>query len=150
MVSNLNESDFKMVSDVKCNTYTRLDTKTTEKVEKIGPNQIGPIYFIGYLGSAILTKGKTGIGCLQSPMRDLYINFRLNPKRQFQERRLIISLDGLSLLFNDNGIEKVIHNDLSSVNDVQLLKLHYEKRRDKRVHCAFLPFGNLNFLKIFD
>ena len=89
----------------------------------------------------VIFTGKTGLGCLQSPLKDLYIHFRQNAARVFKERRLVISLDGLSLLYNELGTEKVVHNDLSSVNDVQLLKLTYERCKDKKIHCAFLPFG---------
>ncbi len=116
-------------------------TNNFSKVVSETPSQkMGPIYLIGYLGSAILTKGKTGLGSLQMPIRDLYISFRQNTSRFFQERRLVISSDGLSLLYNENGMERVIHNELSSVNDVQLLKVVYEKRKDKKVYCGFVPF----------
>ena len=104
-------------------------------------DRVGPVYLIGYLGNAILAKDKTGLGCLQSPLRELYTTFRQNTSKFFQERRLIISLDGLTLLYNEMGTEKCIHNDLASVNDVQLLKLNYEKKKDKKLYCAFLPFG---------
>jgi len=107
------------------------------------PNQLGPIYLVGYLGSAILTKGKTGLGCLQQPLRELYILFRQHGSRLIQERRLVISMDGLTMLYNELGSEKFLHNDLSSVNDVQLLKLVCEQRKDKKSYCAFLPMGNI-------
>ena len=84
-------------------------------------DRVGPVYLIGYLGNAILAKDKTGLGCLQSPLRELYTTFRQNTSKFFQE--------------------KCIHNDLASVNDVQLLKLNYEKKKDKKLYCAFLPFG---------
>jgi hypothetical protein len=113
-------------------------------------NKIGPIYLIGYLGSAILSKGKTGLGCLQTPLRELYITFRQNTSRLFQERRLIISFDNLTLLYNEMGSEKIIHNHLSSIVDIQLLRLNYEKKKDKKLYCAFLPFGKvLNFFFFF-
>ena len=126
------------------NQSATLESSATNNYSKIASEtpspKIGPIYLIGYLGSAILTKGKTGLGCLQMPIRDLYISFRQNTSRLFQERRLVISSDGLSLLYNENGMERVIHNELSSVNDVQLLKVDYEKRRDKKIHCGFVPY----------
>ncbi len=54
-------------------------TNNFSKVVSETPSQkMGPIYLIGYLGSAILTKGKTGLGSLQMPIRDLYISFRQN------------------------------------------------------------------------
>jgi hypothetical protein len=55
-------------------------------------------------------------------------------------------MDGLTMLYNELGSEKFLHNDLSSVNDVQLLKLVCEQRKDKKSYCAFLPMGN--FFKI--
>ena len=106
-------------------------------------NKIGSIYQIGYLGSAILTKGKTGLGCLQQPLRELYAIYRQQGSRLLQERRFFVSLEGITMLYNELGAEKCIHNDLSSVYDVQLLKLACELRKDKKVYCAFLPFGNL-------
>lgn len=118
------------------------------KLSDVLMNKLGPTYLIGYLGSAILTKGKTGLGCLQQPLRELYCMFRQNGSRLTQERRLVVSLDGLTMLFNEIGVEKFIHNDLSSVYDVQLLKLIVETRKDKKTYCAFLPTGNfLNITK---
>jgi hypothetical protein len=105
-------------------------------------NKIGSIYQVGYLGSAILTKGKTGLGCLQQPLRELYSIYRQQGSRLLQERRFFVSLDGITMLFNELGVEKCVHNDLSSVYDVQLLKLVSEQRKDKKTYCAFLPFGN--------
>lgn len=105
-------------------------------------NKIGSIYQVGYLGSAILTKGKTGLGCLQQPLRELYAIYRQQGSRLLQERRFFVSIDGITMLFNELGVEKCVHNDLSSVYDVQLLKLVCEQRKDKKSYCAFLPFGN--------
>lgn len=103
--------------------------------------KLGNVYVVGYLGSAILTKGKTGLGCLQQPLRELYYIYRQNGTRLLQERRLIISLDGITMLFNEFGIEKYLHNDLASVYDVQLLQLMTEQKKDKKLYCAFLPIG---------
>jgi len=108
-------------------------------------NKIGSIYQIGYLGSAILTKGKTGLGCLQQPLRELYAIYRQQGSRLLQERRFFVSIEGITMLFNELGVEKCVHNDLSSVYDVQLLKLVCEQRKDKKSYCAFLPFGNWMF-----
>jgi hypothetical protein len=111
-------------------------------------SKIGPSYIVGYLGSAILTKGKTGLGCLQQPLRELYSIFRQNDANLVQERRLGISVDGLTMFFNECGVEKFLHNELSSVYDVQLLKLVCEQRKDKKFHWAFLPIGNYLYLLI--
>lgn len=112
-------------------------------------NKIGPTYTIGYLGSAILTKGKTGLGCLQQPLRELYFIFRQNGSRLVQERRLVVSLEGLTMLYNEMGVEKFSHNHLSSVYDIQLLKLVSDKRKDKKNFCAFLPTGKFLIKKFF-
>jgi hypothetical protein len=108
--------------------------------------KLGNVYMVGYLGSAILTKGKTGLGCLQQPLRELYYIYRQNGARLLQERRVIISLDGITMLFNEFGIEKYLHNDLASVYDVQLLQLMCEHKKDKKLYCAFLPIGKNVFL----
>lgn len=104
-------------------------------------SKVGRTFLIGYLGSAILTKGKTGLGCLQQPLRELYCIFRQSNSRLIQERRLIVSLDGLTMIYNELGIEKCLHNDLSFVYDVDLLQLVCAQRKDKRLQCAFIPIG---------
>lgn len=104
-------------------------------------HKIGPIYQVGYLGSAILTKGKTGLGCLQQPLRELYTIFRQHGSRLMQERRLSVSSGGITMFFNELNVEKFLHNDLSTVYDVQLLKFAAQKRKDKKTYCAFLPPG---------
>lgn len=118
-------------SNLSLRNVTNLDN-----LSNILMNKSSPTHSIGYLGSAILTKGKTGLGCLQQPLRELYCIFRKNGSRLMQERRLVISIDGLTMLYTDKGLEKFIHNDLSSVYDVQLLQLvsDYKKR-----NYAFLP-----------
>jgi hypothetical protein len=104
-------------------------------------NKMGRTYLIGYLGSAILTKGKTGLGCLQQPLRELYCIFRQSNSRLIQERRLVVSVDGLTMIYNELGIEKCLHNDLSFVYDVELLQLVCESKKDKKLYCAFIPIG---------
>ncbi|RNA31194.1 trithorax group osa-like [Brachionus plicatilis] len=118
-------------SDLSLRNVTNLDN-----LSNILMNRSSPTHSIGYLGSAILTKGKTGLGCLQQPLRELYCIFRQNGSRLMQERRLVISIDGLTMLYSDKGVEKFIHNDLASVYDIQLLHLvsDYKKR-----NYAFLP-----------
>ena len=119
------------------------EQKATSYLSDALSNKIGSIYQIGYLGSAILTKGKTGLGCLQQPLRELYAIFRQQGSRLLQERRLFVSLDGISMFFSELGVEKCVHNELTSVYDVQLLKLACEQRKDKKIYCAFLPLGKL-------
>lgn len=111
-------------------------------------NKLGSIYQIGYLGSAILTKGKTGLGCLQQPLRELYTIYMQHGSRLIQERRLLVTMDGLTMLFNEFGAEKYLHNELASVYDVQLLRLSCEQRKDKKLYCAFLPIGKFFFMNI--
>lgn len=135
---NSSYSDFKQTHN-----YSQIDNDSSKT--SVECKRVGPIYLIGYLGSAILTKGKTGLGCLQQPLHDLYMSFRCNSSKLFQERRLIISTDGLSLLYNEAGIEKIISNDLSSVNDIQLLRIDCEQRRDKKV----TQFRNFIFFFFF-
>lgn len=119
-----------------------------------GPNKhqhqhhhLSNVFLVGYLGSAILTKGKTGLGCLQQPLRELYYIYRQNGARLLQERRVFISMDGITMIYNEYGVEKFLHNDLSSVYDIQLLQLICENnRKDKKLHCAFLPIGKTFFI----
>lgn len=102
-----------------------------------------PMHSVGYLGSAILTKGKTGLGSLQQPLRELYSLHLQKKEHQIQRRLLVISTEGLTFQWNDSGVEKYVNNNLSSVYDVQLLKLINEKRKDKKTYCAFLPMGKI-------
>lgn len=113
--------------------------------------QFSNVFLVGYLGSAILTKGKTGLGCLQQPLRELYYIYRQNGARLLQERRVFISMDGITMIYNEYGVEKFLHNDLSSVYDIQLLQLICEHRQkdNKKLHCAFLPIGKRFFFVVF-
>jgi hypothetical protein len=104
-------------------------------------NKVGPVFSLGYLGSAILANGKTGLGCLQQPLRELYSLYRQYGFRLLQDRRLIVSLEGITMLYNELGVEKYSHNELSSVYDSQLLKFFCERKRDKKTYGAFLPVG---------
>lgn len=119
------------ISNLSLRNVTNLDNLSNILMKKSSPT-----HSIGYLGSAILTKGKTGLGCLQQPLRELYCIFRKNGSRLMQERRLVVSIDGLTMLYTEKGLEKFIHNDLSSVYDVQLLHLVSD---NKKRNYAFLP-----------
>lgn len=99
------------------------------------------IYLLSYLGSAILANGQTGLSCIQKPLHELYSLFHQYGLRVLQDRRLIISLDGISFLFKESGQEKYLHNKLAFVHGVQLLKFFYEQRNDKKLYGAFLPAG---------
>ena len=113
--------------------------------------RVGPTYLVGYLGSAILSKSKNGLECLQKPLHELYSIFRQNLSRLNQERRIIVSRDGITIIFNDLGIEKFHFNEIGSVFDVQLLKVVFEKRKDQQIYAAFIPLGklikNLDYLR---
>jgi hypothetical protein len=119
---------------------------TTEPIKLISSpiisnRNMNPLHPVGYLGSAILTKGKTGLGSLQQPLKELYSMYVQKSGCKAQQRLLIISTEGLTFQWNDSGVEKFINNSLSSVYDVQLLKIVSEKRKDKKFYCAFLPLG---------
>jgi len=119
---------------------------TTEPIKLISSpiisnRNMNPLHPVGYLGSAILTKGKTGLGSLQQPLKELYSMYVQKSGSKAQQRLLIISTEGLTFQWNDSGVEKFINNSLSSVYDVQLLKIVSEKRKDKKFYCAFLPMG---------
>ena len=120
-------------------------TTNSSGAANVVTHKIGPIYQVGYLGSAILTKGKTGLGCLQQPLRELYTIFRQHGSRLMQERRLSVSSGGITMFFNELNVEKFLHNDLSTVYDVQLLKFATQKRKDKKTYCAFVPPGEQSF-----
>lgn len=111
---------------------------------------MNPIHTVGYLGSAILTKGKTGLGSLQQPLRELYSLYVQKQGSQAQKRFLIITTEGLTFQWHETGVEKFINNNLSSVYDVQLLKIINDKKKDKKSLCAFLPMGNLITTKKFE
>ncbi|CAF0704118.1 unnamed protein product [Brachionus calyciflorus] len=145
-------TSFILNSNSSSNLSMRKNQPTFDNLSDILMNKAGPYNYIGYLGSAILTKGKTGLGCLQQPLRDLYCIFRKNGSRLMQERRLVVSIDGLTMLYSDQGIEKFVHNDLNSVYDVQLLYLVSDGKKDKQ-KFAFLPFNesetNLKYLNLY-
>ena len=104
-------------------------------------NKVGPVFSLNYLGSAILANGKTGLGCLQQPLRELYSLYRQYGLRLVQDRRLIVTDEGITMLYNESGVEKYSHHELTSVYDAQLLK-YFCKRENKKYSSAFLPIGN--------
>ncbi len=100
-----------------------------------------PVYHGSYLGSAVLTNGKTGLGSLQDPLRELYCIYKERGTKLVQQRRLVISNDGITMQFNEMGIEKSVHTNLASVHGVMLLKLCFERKSNKQVYSAFVPVG---------
>jgi hypothetical protein len=137
MKSNLdNENHTKIDPSVHYETKSRLISSPI-----LTNKAMYPLHSVGYLGSAILTKGKTGLGSLQQPLRELYVSYLQKPMSQAQKRLLMISNEGLTFQWNDSNVEKFHNNNLSSVYDVQLLTISNEKKKDKKFYCAFLPLG---------
>ena len=107
------------------------DTRTTSR-EKIFMS-----YFIGYLGSEIFRNDQTSIGCLQRPLIELFLRFRLNAFRLQQGSQLVITSSAVTIYTNEKVVKNILLKDISSV---QLLKIVYEKR-EKSLCFGFLPIG---------
>jgi hypothetical protein len=146
--NNNNKNNFTQNNNNQTYQNLRVNANSCSNMGRLNTNSNGVQFKIGYIGSAILTKGKTGLGCLQEPLRELYCIFRQSNSRLIQERRLVVSLDGIAMIYNELGIEKCLHNDLSFVYDVEYLQLVCEYRKDKKLYTAFVPAGRLYLFQI--
>lgn len=96
-----------------------------------------------YLGSAAPTKGTTGLGVIQKPLREKYFAFRKSPDNKLgPEIGIRINPRGILLMFpgarpGDPPNEEFY--ELPSVHFIEAVQLVTDKFKDKKLYGAFLP-----------
>ena len=99
--------------------------------------------FVGnYLGRSILTKGTTGLGVIQKPLREKYFAYRKSPdNKPGQEVGIRVNPGGLTVLTSGSrpGQEDDEFYDLSSIHFIEAVRLVTVKQKDKKFYGAFIP-----------
>ncbi|XP_045171595.1 uncharacterized protein LOC123533789 isoform X2 [Mercenaria mercenaria] len=109
-----------------------------------------------YLGSAMLTKGTTGLGVIQKPLRDKYFAFRKSSDNKLgPEIGIRINPRGIILLFpgGHHGHPNDEFYEISSIHFIEAVQFVTVKQKDKKYYGAFLPIdepeGNPSQDKLF-
>ncbi|XP_060586848.1 uncharacterized protein LOC132742435 isoform X2 [Ruditapes philippinarum] len=109
-----------------------------------------------YLGSSMLTKGTTGLGVIQKPLRDKYFAYRKSSDNKIgPEIGIRINPRGIILLFPGGhpGQPNDEFYDISSVHFIEAVQFVTVKNKDKKFYGAFLPIdepeGNPSQDKLF-
>ena len=102
-----------------------------------------------YLGSSMLTKGTTGLGVIQKPLRDKYFSFRKSTDNKLGPEIIIrINPAGILMIFPGpkGGQENEDFYELSSVHFIEAVHFVTLKQKDKKFYGAFVPIeeGNTN------
>lgn len=99
--------------------------------------------YVGYyLGYAMLTKGTTGLGVIQKPLRDKYFTFRKSSDNKIgPEIGIRINPRGIILLFPGThpGESSEEIYDISSIHFIEAVQFVFVKQKDKKFYGAFLP-----------
>jgi len=101
-------------------------------------------FTVEYLGCSVLSKATTsGLGSIQKPLRDKYIEYRKNSKnkKQSQTVGLRVSRDGLTVLFPGSlpGQANQMFYDFPSINYYEAVQFVAMKGADKKIVAGFVP-----------
>lgn len=95
-----------------------------------------------YLGSAMLTKGTTGLGVIQKPLRDKYFAFRKSLDNKLgPEIGIRINPRGIILMFpgSHQGQANDEFYEMSSIHFIEAVQFVTSKHKDKKFYGAFVP-----------
>ncbi|KAL4224052.1 hypothetical protein ACF0H5_017509 [Mactra antiquata] len=102
--------------------------------------------YVGYyLGVSNLTKGTTGLGVIQKPLRERYFAFRKSSENKLgPEIGIRVNPRGLVLLFPGThpGHPNDEFYDISSIHFIEAVQFVTIKRKDKRHYGAFVPIDD--------
>lgn len=114
--------------------------------------------YVGYyLGTATPTKGTTGLGVIQKPLREKYFSFRKSADNKLgPEVGIRVNPRGIILLFP--GGHPAEPNDqfyeISSIHFIEAVRFVTRKQKDKKLYGAFVPIdddeANPNQDKLFE
>lgn len=99
---------------------------------------------VQYIGCSTLSKATTsGLGSIQKPLREKYVEFRKNSKNKkfSKEATLRVNRDGLTVLFPDAppGQANQMFYDFSSINLFEAVRFMAMKGSDKKMAAGFVP-----------
>lgn len=117
--------------------YKHLEIRKVDGEKKMEAEYVGY-----YLGSAILTKGTTGLGVIQKPLRDKYFAFRKSPDNKLgPEVGIRINPRGILLLFPGThpGEPNDEFYELEAIHFIEAVSFVVDKQKDKKMYGAFLP-----------
>ncbi|KAL3857989.1 hypothetical protein ACJMK2_012608 [Sinanodonta woodiana] len=98
-------------------------------------------FAVQYLGDSMLSKGTTGLGVLQKPLKEKYFQYRKSDDRKYApDISMRIKPSGICLVFPKGypGKKSEDYFDISSVHYVEAVRFVAEKK-DKKQYFAFLP-----------
>ena len=98
-----------------------------------------------YLGSSMLTKGSTGLGSIQKPLKEKYFNFRKSAENKLgPEIGIRINPSGVVLLFPGShpGQGNDEFYDISSIHFAEAVHFVHTKYKDKKPYFAFVPIDD--------
>ena len=99
--------------------------------------------YVGYyLGRSLLSKGTTGLGVIQKPLRERYFAFRKSPENKpGPEVGIRVNPRGIEILSAGThpGQDSDEFYDLSSVHFIEAVRFVFVKQKDKKFYGAFVP-----------
>lgn len=116
-----------------------------EAAEKNQRPEMEAEYVGYYLGSSMLTKGTTGLGVIQKPLREKYFAFRKSSENKLgPEIGIRVNPRGLVLLFPGThpGHPNDEFYDISSIHFIEAVNFVTMKQKDKRYYGAFVPIDD--------
>ncbi|GAB1602125.1 hypothetical protein Ahia01_000491300, partial [Argonauta hians] len=100
-------------------------------------------YTLHYLGCSTLSKGTTGLGLIQKPLKEHYFNFQKKVAKSPTEVYMKINNNGLDILTpNGSGSTsylKNIHYNFNLINYMEAVQFTVNKNNSRKTQYAFMP-----------
>lgn len=100
-------------------------------------------YTLHYLGCSVLSKGTTGLGAIQKPLKELYFSFRKKQTKTPIEVYMQITREGLNMLTPDGNAQghqlKTTLHKFSQVSYVEAVQFTSKVNNNRKTVFAFMP-----------
>ncbi|KAJ8312887.1 hypothetical protein KUTeg_010260 [Tegillarca granosa] len=102
-------------------------------------------FYVEYLGCSSLTKPATGLGAIQTPLREKYFIYKKSGKgKKTQEVGLRVNACGIEIIFRGShpGDPNNQVYDLESIYICEAVRFVTSKGPDKKLQAGFIPIDN--------
>lgn len=108
-------------------------------------------YTLHYLGCSTLSKGTTGLGSIQKPLKEHYFNFHKKVTKSPVEVYMQISPKGLDILTpNGSGSGtylKNTHYEFNMINYMEAVQFTINKNNTRKTQFAFMPLDEKRIVR---
>ncbi|XP_014771868.1 uncharacterized protein LOC106870350 isoform X2 [Octopus bimaculoides] len=108
-------------------------------------------YTLHYLGCSTLSKGTTGLGSIQKPLKEHYFNFHKKVTKSPAEVYMQITYEGLDILTSNGSGSgtylKNTHYEFNMINYMEAVQFTINKNNTRKTQFAFMPLDEKRIVR---